>query len=168
MYAAMNYMSGGYMVLDAITAIGVWIAFYYGLTGWTCIWYYRKVLTRNAHELFMKGILPALGGLIMFGAGAWSLKEDFFASSGQSYTSWRLPFGPHWEVGGVFLIFLLSTIVGLICAVLWRIASPAFFKGESLNRSTPTLVPEGAALPLVAPGVAVPAADGGDEGVGKP
>jgi hypothetical protein len=149
MYAAMNYMSGGNMIADAITAIGVWIAFYYGLTGWTCIWYYRKVLTKNLHELLMKGILPGLGALIMFGAGAWSLKEDWFYSSNQSYTSWRFPFGPHWQIGGVFLIFLLSAVVGLICAVLWRIAGPSFFRGETLNRSTPTLVPEGAALPLV-------------------
>jgi amino acid transporter len=148
MYAAMNYMSGGNMILDAITSIGVWIAFYYGLTGWTCLWYYRKTLTRSTRDLFMRGILPGLGGLIMYSAGAWSLKEDWFYSSGQSYTSWRLPFGPHWEIGGVFLIFLLSAVVGLICAVIWRFAGPAFFRGETLNRSTPTLVPEGAALPL--------------------
>src|ERR1019366_8858992 len=33
MYAAMNYISGGDVIADAVTAIGVWIAFYYGLTG---------------------------------------------------------------------------------------------------------------------------------------
>jgi amino acid transporter len=163
MYAAMNYMSGGNMILDAITAIGVWIAFYYGLTGWTCLWYYRKVLTRNTRELFMKGILPGLGALIMFGAGAWSLKEDFFFSSGQSYTAWRLPFGPHWEVGGVFLIFLLSAIVGLMCALAWRLAGPSFFRGETLNQSTPTLVPEGEALPVTPEGESAP---GEQEGAG--
>jgi Kef-type K+ transport system membrane component KefB len=161
MYAAMNYMSGGNMILDAITAIGVWIAFYYGLTGWTCLWYYRRVLTRNTRELFMKGVLPGLGGLIMFGAGAWSLKEDFFFSSGQSYTAWHLPFGPHWEIGGVFLIFLLSALVGLICALAWRVAGPAFFRGETLNRATPTLVPEGAALPVSPGGASTPDEEGG-------
>jgi len=161
MYAAMNYMSGGYMILDAITSIGVWIAFYYGLTGWTCLWYYRKTLTRSTRDLFMRGILPGLGGLIMYGAGAWSLQQDWFYSSNQSYTSWRLPFGPHWDIGGVFLIFLLSAIVGLICAVIWRFAGPAFFRGETLNRSTPTLVPEGAALPLVP---TVPGAQDGQPG----
>jgi amino acid transporter len=161
MYAAMNYMSGGYMILDAITSIGVWIAFYYGLTGWTCLWYYRKTLTRSTRDLFMRGILPGLGGLIMYGAGAWSLQQDWFYSSNQSYTSWRLPFGPHWDIGGVFLIFLLSAIVGLICAVIWRFAGPAFFRGETLNRSTPTLVPEGAVLPLVP---TVPGAQDGQHG----
>jgi amino acid transporter len=158
MYAAMNYLSGGNMIADSVTAIGVWIAFYYGLTGWTCLWYYRKVLTRNTRELFMKGILPGLGGLIMFGAGAWSLKEDWFFSSGQSYTSFKLPFAPHWDIGGVFMIFLLSAVVGLICAVAWRFAGPSFFRGETLNRATPTLVPEGVALPLAPTGAETAAA----------
>jgi len=40
----------------------------------------------------------------------------------------------------------------LVCAVAWRFASPSFFKGETLNRSTPTLVPEGVGMPLVPSG----------------
>ncbi len=148
----MNYTAGGNMIADSVTAIGVWIAFYYGLTGWTCLWFYRKVLTRSTRELFMKGILPGLGGLLMFSAGGYSFWQDFPYSSNQSYTSWQMPFPPHWDIGGVFLIFLISAVIGLICATAWRLASPAFFKGETLNRSTPTLVPEGAALPLVPAG----------------
>jgi amino acid transporter len=149
MYAMMNYLSGGNMIADSVTAIGVWISFYYGLTGWTCMWYYRKTLTHNVRDFFMQGLLPALGGLLMFGAGGWSLKEDWFFSSDQSYTSFQLPFAPHWDIGGVFLIFFCSALIGLICAIVWRFTSPAFFRGETLNRATPTLVPEGADLPLV-------------------
>ena len=164
MYALMNFLSGGNVIADSVTAIGVWIAFYYGLTGWTCLWYYRRTLTRSTRDLMMRGVLPGLGGLIMYAAGAWSLKEDWFFSSGQSYTSWRLPFAPHSDIGGVFLIFLLSALIGLVCAVVWRFAGPAFFRGETLNRSTPTLVPEDAALPLVP---ASPEARGG-RGEGRP
>ena len=47
MYALMNYLSNGNVIPDSVTAIGVWIAFYYGLTGWTCLWYYRKSLTAS-------------------------------------------------------------------------------------------------------------------------
>ena len=152
MYAVMNYMSSGYVVTDAVTAIGVWIAFYYGLTGWTCLWFYRKTLTRSGRDLMMRGVLPGLGGLILFAAGGWSLWNDLFYSSNQSWTSLQLPFSPHWDVGGVFLIFLISALIGVVCAVAWRFASPSFFKGETLNRATPTLVPEGVALPLVPSG----------------
>ena len=148
MYSLMNYLSGGYVIADSVTAIGVWIAFYYGLTGWTCLWYYRKVLTRSGRDLMMKGILPGLGGLILFAAGAWSLEQDWFFSSNQSYTSVQLPFAPHWDIGGVFMVVLISALIGLVCAVTWRFAGPAFFQGETLNRSTPTLVPEGAVSPV--------------------
>ena len=162
MYSVMNYLSGGNVVTDAVTAIGVWIAFYYGLTGWTCLWFYRKTLTQSGRNLFMRGILPGLGGLILFGAGGWSLKNDFLYSSNQSWTSLQLPFSPHWDIGGVFLIVLVSALIGLVCAVAWRFAAPAFFKGETLNRSTPTLVPEGADLLLVpVGGDTAPKDDGG-------
>jgi hypothetical protein len=163
MYALMNYLSGGNVILDSVTAIGVWIAFYYGLTGWTCLWYYRKVLTRSGRDLMMKGILPGLGGLILFAAGAWSLKADWFFSSNQSYTSFKLPFAPHWDIGGVFMVFFVSALIGLVCAVAWRFAGPAFFRGETLNRSTPTLVPEGAALPLAPTGAGAQGGQSGDE-----
>ena len=46
------------MILDAVTAIGLYIAFYYGLTGFACAWYYRRNLTSSARNLWMQGILP--------------------------------------------------------------------------------------------------------------
>jgi len=160
LYVAMNHFAGGNLIPDAVTAIGVWIAFYYGLTGFTCVWYYRKVLTRSARDLWMKGILPLLGGLMLYFAMIWSIWKDwnYNNTSAQSYTSWHLPFPPHSQVGGVFLIAFVSAVVGVLCMLLWRLAGPAFFRGETLNRTTPTLVPEDEALPLSA----------GDSGPGTP
>ena len=55
----LNYSSNGIGVIgDAVIAIGLYIAFYYGLTGFACAWYYRKNLTSSARNLFMQGILP--------------------------------------------------------------------------------------------------------------
>ena len=48
----------------------------------------------------------------------------------------------------VFVIALAATLVGVVCMVLMRFASPAFFKGETLNRTTPTLVPEDTGAPV--------------------
>jgi len=144
LYLAMNHLAGGNLIPDAVVAIGIWIAFYYGLTGFTCAWYYRKVLTRSARDLWMKGILPALGGSMLYFAMGWCLWRDwnFDNTTAASYTSWHLPFPPHSNVGGVFLIALVSAVVGVVCLAAWRLAGPAFFRGETLNRSTPTLVPE--------------------------
>jgi amino acid transporter len=151
MYAAMNYISGGDVIADAVTAIGVWIAFYYGLTGFTCGWYYRKTLLSSARNLWMRGVLPVLGGLMLYFALGWSVKADFDFNSGVSYTSWQLPVGPRWVIGGVFLIALGSAVLGVVLMAAWRIARPAFFRGEILNRSTPTLVPDEPVIPGFTP-----------------
>ncbi len=44
-YVVFNYASNGIGVIgDAVIAIGLYIAFYYGLTGFACAWYYRRNL----------------------------------------------------------------------------------------------------------------------------
>jgi len=142
LYVPFNYLSGGNMIYDAVTAIGLYIAFYYGLTGFACAWYYRKNLTSSARNLWMQGILPALGGLIMYFAGGWSLWADWDVASNNSYTSWLMPFWPHWYIGGVFMIAFVSALLGLIAGIWARFAMPAFFRKETLTRATPTLVPD--------------------------
>jgi hypothetical protein len=57
----------------------------------------------------MHGILPLLGGLIMYAAGIYSLQSDWVASN--SYTSWTLP-GLQWHIGGIFLIALAAALAG--------------------------------------------------------
>ena len=150
LYIAFNHLAGGNLIPDSVTAIGIFIAFYYGLTGFTCTWYYRKNLRRSRRDLWMKGILPTLGGLMLWFAMFWSVWQDwnYDNTQAQSYTSWHLPFAPHSNVGGVFLIAAAATLVGLVCLVLMRFASPAFFRGETLNRTTPTLVPEDSGAPV--------------------
>ena len=142
LYVWFNYSSGGNVISDAVTAIGLYIAFYYGLTGFACAWYYRKTLLSSQRNLWMRGILPALGGLIMYAAGGWSLWLDWDVATNNSYTSWLMPFWPHWYIGGVFMIAFVSALAGLVCGILMRFASPAFFRKETLTRATPTLVPE--------------------------
>jgi amino acid transporter len=142
LYIPFNYLSGGNMIYDAVTAIGLYIAFYYGLTGFACAWYYRKTLTSSARNLWMQGILPVLGGLIMYFAGGWSLWADWDVASDNSYTSWLMPFWPHWYIGGVFIIAFVAALVGVIAGIWVRFAKPAYFRKETLTRATPTLVPE--------------------------
>ena len=142
LYLAFNYVSSGFIIADAVTAIGLYIAFYYGLTGFACTWYYRKTLRQSQRNLWMRGILPSLGGLIMYAAGGWSLWADWDVASENSYTSWLMPFWPHWYVGGAFVIAFLSALVGLIAGIWVRFAMPAYFRKQTLTRTTPTLAPE--------------------------
>jgi len=140
LYLVFNSLSGGNVIPDAVSAIGVMIAFYYGLTGFACAWYYRKDLGKSARNLWMQGILPLLGGLMLYFILGWSLY--FYWQPVNSYTSWQMPFAPHWDIGGVFIIDVLSILVGIVLMFVYASLRPAFFRGEVLTRSTPTLVPE--------------------------
>jgi hypothetical protein len=111
-----------------VTAIGLYIAFYYGLTGFACAWYYRRTLLSSQRNLWMQGILPALGGLTMYGAGGWSLWADWDVATGNSFTSWLMPFWPHWYIGGVFVIAFLSALAGFIVGIIMRFVRPAYFR----------------------------------------
>jgi len=42
--------------LRLIGSVGLMIAFYYGLTGFACVWFYRKDLTKNARDFMMRGV----------------------------------------------------------------------------------------------------------------
>jgi amino acid transporter len=137
LYIPLNYISGGNPIADAVTAIGLYIAFYYGLTAFSCVWYYRATLTSSARNLWMRGILPGLGGLIMWAAGAWSLQSDWVASN--SYTTWTVPV-LHWQIGGIFIIAALAALAGVIGFVFMRVTAPAFFRRETLTRTNPVLV----------------------------
>jgi amino acid transporter len=141
-YVAMNYTSNGIGVIgDAVIAIGLYIAFYYGLTGFACTWYYRRNLTSSARNLWMQGIIPSLGGLILFFLGAWSVWLDYDVATANDYTMWTVPW-LHWQVGGAFVIAVIAGLVGIACYFYCKIRNPAFFKKQTLTRATETLVPD--------------------------
>jgi len=141
-YVGMNFSSNGIGVIgDAVIAIGLYIAFYYGLTGFACTWYYRRNLTSSARNLWMQGILPSLGGLILFFLGAWSVWLDYDVATANDYTMWTVPWA-HWQIGGAFVIAVIAALVGVAAYFYCKFRNPAFFKGETLTRSTETLVPD--------------------------
>nr|WP_234971436.1 APC family permease [Jatrophihabitans endophyticus] len=145
LYAAINFLgSDGSIIADCVTALGMMIAFYYGMTGFTCAWYYRRNLTSSPRNFVFQGLLPFLGGVILLFAMIWSIKDSWLAPSdvSSSYTGWLLPFPPHWHIGGVFFIGIGTFVIGLVLMALWRAKAPAFFRGETLNANTPTLVPD--------------------------
>src|SRR5215510_11285752 len=141
LYVGLNYSSNGIGVIgDAVIAIGLFIAFYYGLTGFACAWYYRKNLTSSMRNLWMQGIIPVLGGLILFFLGGWSVWLDYDIATENDYTMWTVPW-IHWQVGGAFVIFVVAALVGVAAYLYCRFRDPAFFKKETLTRDTATLVP---------------------------
>jgi len=141
-YVGFNYSSNGIGIIgDAVIAIGLYIAFYYGLTGFACAWYYRRNLTSSMRNLWMQGIIPVLGGLILWFLGGWSVWLDYDVATANDYTMWTVP-GIHWQIGGAFVIAVVAGLIGVACYFYCKIRQPAYFRGETLTRSTETLVPD--------------------------
>ena len=145
LYVVMNFISAGTVISDSVTALGVLIAYYYGLTGLTCFWYYRHSLAHSTRNLFVQGILPLLGWAIMWSVGGYSLVQDWKPSS--SYTTWHVP-GLGWDIGGSFLLAAGSLLLGIILMYIYRAVAPPFFRGEVLNADTATLVPDDVGTPV--------------------
>jgi amino acid transporter len=137
LYVVMNYLSAGQVIKDSVDSLGVMIAFYYGLTGFSCTWYYRKNLTSSVRNLFMQGILPTVGGLILFFILGWSFW--YYWQPVNSYTHWGI-FGR--QIGGVFILDVGMLLLGIILMFTQQAFRPAFFRGETLNRNSATLVTE--------------------------
>ncbi|MEV7888801.1 APC family permease [Streptomyces sp. NPDC002817] len=76
MFIASNALgSVGDILSDAISAIGLQIAVYYGLAGLAAVVAYRKMLLKSAANFFFGGLWPLLGALFMFWIFIESLGE---------------------------------------------------------------------------------------------
>ena len=93
------------VLADSAASVGLLIAFYYGLTGFACVWFFRRSLLTSVRDLVLKGALPLLGGLTLLGAFVLSIKSYWPAAS--SYSSFD-------GIGGIFLIGAGSLVIGLV------------------------------------------------------
>lgn len=115
------------ILADTIEAVGLMIAFYYGLTGFACVWFYRKTMWSSPRDIVMQGLFPFLGGSILLVAFVWAAKLYAAPDWGAG--------GTHiGSVGGVFLLGIGSLLVGVVAMVIWQMIEPAYFRGETLPR----------------------------------
>src|SRR3954451_22309814 len=117
---------------DSILAVGIMIAFYYGLTGFACAWEFRHDL-KTPRDVLMRCVIPLLGGILLLGVFIEACIQYAYPDYG--YT---VLFG----VGGVFVIGIGTLVLGAILMFIYGAISPAFFKGETLREGTPDLLLE--------------------------
>jgi hypothetical protein len=122
-----------------IGSVGLMIAFYYGLTGFACVWFYRKTLNSSARDLVMRGVVPLLGGvslLVMFVYGLIQYaKPDWLTDDNDNNVT---IFG----FGAVAVVGIGALILGVILMVVWWAMAPPFFRGETLPMRSADLVLE--------------------------
>jgi amino acid transporter len=77
-----NVTSISNVFANLISSIGVLIAFYYGVTGITCAWAYRRVAFQSA-RFFVTGILlPLIGGIVLLAVGYQVIKSSGWSGAG--------------------------------------------------------------------------------------
>ena len=133
------------MIVDSVSALGVMIAFYYGLTGFSCVWYYRKTLSESARNLWLRGILPLLGGLILWFCMCWSFW--YYWNPANSDTWWTVP-GTHRLIGGVFILDVGVLLLGIVLMYVYRRSARPTSAARSSTATRPTRVPEDIGVPV--------------------
>ena len=103
----------------SIAAVGIMIAFYYGLTGYACIVYYWKHIFTSAKNFVFVGLLPLIGSGVL----TWVLVKTLRDSYDTAYQSLGGLFG----VGTVFVIGVGLLILGIPLMLVWRARAPRFF-----------------------------------------
>ncbi|MCU0279413.1 MAG: APC family permease [Candidatus Nanopelagicales bacterium] len=118
---------------DTILSIGLAISFYYGITAFAAVWYFRKDAFLSVRDFFVLFFFPLMGGLVLTGVFFKSAADMLDPEYG--YTTLL-------GVGGVFVMGVGSLLIGFIFMFLWQLKAPPFFRGETLHKDTPVLVPE--------------------------
>ncbi len=75
------------------------IAFYYGLTGFACVWYYRKSLTRKPRNFWLRGMFPLARWSHPLGRMVWAFWYNWNPSQ-QLHDVDPAGHEPHWTSAG--------------------------------------------------------------------
>ena len=130
-YSTLTFLSES-VLTDTIYSLGIMICFYYGLTAFACIWYFRHELFADVGSFVFKLLFPLLGGLGLLGVFLVTLRD----SASPDYGSGA-------SIGGVGLVLILGLgliLSGVVFMLVLRARQPAFFRGETLRVDTPVRV----------------------------
>ena len=117
-YAGLQILSDN--VLGAsIAAVGLAIAFYYALTGFACVIYYRKSLFKSVKNFLFVGLAPFTGAAML----TWMLYKagsDMYKDTESS--------GELFGIGLAFVVGIGLLLLGIPLMLLWWMKAPEFFR----------------------------------------
>jgi amino acid transporter len=108
------------ILYDSVAALGLMIAFYYGLTGFACVWFFRKKL-KTARGILLAGVMPLLGGISLTYVLVKSVIELANPANSASGTSW-LGIGPPLLIAGALMG------LGVVLMLIQWHTEPVFFR----------------------------------------
>ena len=114
-----------------IGSLGLMIAFYYGLTGLACVWFYRRTLFTSTRNFVFRGLLPLLGflslaAIFVYGLISYAAPDWLTDAHGKNVTI----FG----IGAEAVVGVLGLLVGFVLMGIWWARNPSYFRGEVIPR----------------------------------
>jgi amino acid transporter len=109
---------------DSISALVLLIAFYYTLLGLACLWAFRATVLTDAGTFLRQGVAPLIGTAVL----GWALVRNGKDTLDKDYGLTTL-FG----IGGVFVIGVVTLLIGVVLMAVWKARAPAFFRGETFT-----------------------------------
>ena len=157
-YVALTLISPNDVLANSIEALGFGIAFYYGLTGFACVFYYRRHIFKSVKNLIFIGLAPLVGALmltVLFVVAIFYYSDPVNSSSGNqawfpgfhfSFTFLHQHFYVKKGLGPPVVLGLGLLIIGLPLMFLWKIRHGEFFRrdresADSLDAAAPPLTP---------------------------
>lgn len=127
-YAIMRFVSEN-VLWDTITALGMMISFYYGITAFACVWYFRHQWFDSLRNIFFTLLFPLVGGMILAALFFITLIDSMDPNYGSGSS-----------IGGLGLVFVLGItviVVGVVIMIWQAIKRPDFFRGKTLSMDAP-------------------------------
>ena len=138
-YVPLNIFSENFLY-DTVAALALMIAFYYSLTGFACVIYYRRELFKSATNLLFIGVAPLLGASLLAYLFIRSLID--LSDPGASYSGGSL-FG----LGLPLVVGVGFLLLGVILMLLWRVMGNERFFGRRPETVDPDVAAGGTRVP---------------------
>lgn len=122
-YAVMRFVSEA-VLWDTITTLGMLICFYYGLTAFSAVWYFRRQWFASARNALFQFLFPLVGAVILAILFVTTMRD----SMNPEYGSGSEVFG----VGLVFVLGMLIIVLGVVLMLVNAARRPEFFRGQRL------------------------------------
>jgi amino acid transporter len=108
------------LIADAFTSLALTIAFYYGITGFACVVYYRRELFKSARNFLFIGVLPFVGAasLTFILVKAVIQYSDPHSGYAKAFLG----------IGSPIAIAMIMIILGLVFMAIQRVRMPEFFR----------------------------------------
>ena len=159
-YVALTLISPNDVLANSIEALGFGIAFYYGLTGFACVIYYRHHIFKSFKNFIFIGLAPFLGAVILtvlFVVAIFYYSDPVNSRPGTRRGSPGIHFSFHifhWHLyvkkglGPPLVLGVGLLLMGIPLMLIWKVRNKDFF-----NRDREVAVSVDAPAPPLTPGV---------------